>query len=66
MKVASGQLHHVSRAMRRKPHGGRVREGDTSLVGGGWWVMANFQILHTQRCILVHFQGKKVFVWRSL
>ena len=34
MKVAGGQLQHVSGAERQKPHGGRVREGITPPAGG--------------------------------
>ena len=46
--------------------GGRVQEGDTPSCWrkGGHGKFLNFA--YTQRCILVHFQGKKVFVWRSL
>ena len=59
MKEAGGQLHRVSGAVRREPHGGRVREGDTPSC---WGVTANFYPeMHSGA-----FQGKKVFVWRSL
>ena len=43
MKVARGQLHRISGAVQQKPHGERVREGDTpSCWGGGGGVTANF------------------------
>ena len=35
MKVARGQLHRISGAVQRKPHGERVREGDTPSCWGG-------------------------------
>ena len=35
MKVARGQLHRISGAVQQKPHGERVREGDTPSCWGG-------------------------------
>ena len=42
MKVARGQLHRISGAVQPKPHGERVREGDTPSCWGGGGVTANF------------------------
>ena len=42
MKVAGVQLHRISGAVQRKPHGGRMWEGDNPSCWGGYGKFLNF------------------------